>query len=172
MKNRSIFLILVIFLIFLFVIFYKGLNESSLYEPKSKIKKDIPVFTALTFFEEEKVSSKNIFAEDKFYLLNIWASWCLPCKDEHPFLVSLSDYKQLEIIGLNYKDNLKNAKSFLNKFGNPYQKILLDKDGTKSIEWGAFGVPETFLIYKNKILRKFVGPLNMRSVKEIEGILK
>ena len=172
MKNRLIFLFLVIFLIFLFVIFYKGLKESSLYEPKSEIKKDIPVFTALTLFEEEKVSSKNIFAKDKFYLLNIWASWCLPCKDEHPFLLSLSDYKQLEIIGLNYKDNLKNAKKFLNEFGNPYRKIFIDKDGTKSIEWGAFGVPETFLIYENKILRKFVGPLNVKSVREIESILK
>ncbi len=172
MKNRIIPFFIVIFSIFLFVIFYKGLNKSSLYEPNNEIKKDIPTFSALTFFDNKEISSKSIFDKDNFYLLNIWASWCVPCRDEHPLLLSLSRNKKIKIIGLNYKDNSKNAEKFLEELGNPYKKILLDKDGTKSIEWGAFGVPETFLIYENKIFKKFIGPLNMESVKTIEKIIK
>ena len=67
---------------------------------------------------------------------------------------------------------MKNALKFIDELGNPYSIILLDKDGTKSIEWGAFGVPETFLIYNNQIIKKFIGPLNLKSVKEIERTLK
>ena len=172
MKNRIISLLIIVSLILVFIIFYKSLNKSSLYEPNNEIKKDIPTFSALTFFDDKEISSKSIFDKDNFYLLNIWASWCVPCRDEHPLLLSLSRNKKIKIIGLNYKDNSKNAEKFLKELGNPYKTILLDKDGTKSIEWGAFGVPETFLIYENKIFKKFIGPLNVESVKTIEKIIK
>ena len=76
--------------------------------------------------------------------MNIWASWCVPCRDEHPFLMNLSDEKNIKIIGLNYKDNNENAKNFLSILNNPYDTILLDLDGTIAIEWGAYGVPESF----------------------------
>tara|TARA_Y100001958_G_C21065528_1_gene426910 strand:+ start:72 stop:587 length:516 start_codon:yes stop_codon:yes gene_type:complete len=171
MKSKIISFLIIITLILVFIILYKGLKKSNFYEPKSKIE-NIPEFTAITFFKKKKVNTQNIFFKDKFYLFNIWASWCVPCKDEHPLLVSLSNNDQLEIIGLNYKDNLKNAEKFLNELGNPYKKILIDRDGTKAIEWGAFGVPETFLVFENKILKKFIGPLNIKSVKEIEEIIK
>ena len=87
-------------------------------------------------------------------------------------LVDLSENDQLEIIGLNYKDSLKNAEEFLNKLGNPYEKIIVDKNGTISIEWGAFGVPETFIIYNNKIIKKYIGPLNSELLIEIQKIIK
>ena len=125
MKNKIFPFLVVIFSIFLFVIFYKGLNKSSLYEPNNEIEKDIPVFSALTFFDKKEISSKNIFDKDRFYLLNVWASWCVPCRDEHPLLINLGQNKKLEIIGLNYKDNSKNAKKFLEEMGNPYKVILL-----------------------------------------------
>ena len=171
MKSKIISFLIIIPLILIFIILYIGLNKSKFYEPKSKIE-NIPEFTAITFFKKKKVNTQNIFFKDKFYLFNIWASWCVPCKDEHPLLVSLGNNDQLEIIGLNYKDNLKNAEKFLNELGNPYKKILIDRDGTKAIEWGAFGVPETFLVFENKIVKKFIGPLNIKSVKEIEEIIK
>tara|TARA_Y100001958_G_C20984192_1_gene374210 strand:- start:202 stop:669 length:468 start_codon:yes stop_codon:yes gene_type:complete len=155
----------------MFVIFYKSLNKSNFYEPKSNIT-DIPKFLAKSFYSKEEVDSKKIFNQDKFYLLNIWASWCLPCRDEHFILVNLKKNEKLEIIGLNYKDNLDNAKRFLTELGDPYQTILLDQDGTIAIEWGAFGVPETFLIYKNKIIKKFIGPLNQKSYEDINQIIK
>ena len=171
MKNKIIIFLISILLLFIFSIFYKSLKKSNLYEPKNQIR-NIPQFSTLTFFEKKEVESKNIFNEDKFYLLNIWASWCIPCREEHPLLLSMSKNNKLSIIGLNYKDNLKNAKEFLNELGNPYKQILIDKSGTLSIEWGAFGVPETYLIYKNQIKKKFVGPLNIKSLKEIEKFVK
>ena len=136
------------------------------------ILKNIPEFSAITFFQKQEVNSKNIFDKDKFYLVNIWASWCIPCRDEHSFLLNLSKNDKMEIIGLNYKDNLKNAEKFLDELGNPYKKILIDKDGTKAIEWGAFGVPETFLVFENKIIKRFIGPLNIKSVKEIKKTIQ
>tara|TARA_B100000900_G_scaffold185954_1_gene157683 strand:- start:1020 stop:1535 length:516 start_codon:yes stop_codon:yes gene_type:complete len=171
MKKKITSLLIISILIFAFIIFYKSLNTINFYKPKSEIK-DIPKFLALSFHSNEKIDSKKIFNKDKYYLLNIWASWCVPCRDEHPILIDLNKYEKLEIIGLNYKDKLENAKKFLDELGDPYKKILLDKDGTKAIEWGAFGVPESFLIYKKKVVKKFIGPLNANSLLEIEQIIK
>ncbi len=171
MKKRIISSLIIVFLIFMFIIFYKSLNKSSFYEPTSQIK-NIPQFFAKSFYSKEKINSKKIFVKDKYYLLNIWASWCVPCREEHPLLLNLSKNKKIEIIGLNYKDKLSNAQKFLKELGDPYEIILLDQDGTKAIEWGAFGVPETFLIYKNKIVKKFIGPLDQNFLVEIEQIIK
>ena len=109
---------------------------------------------------------------DGIKLVNVWASWCITCLVEHPFLTKLSG-QNFKIIGLNYKDDLNNAKKFINEMGNPYSEIIIDNDGTISIELGAYGIPETFIIDKNKIiLKKFVGPINDQSLKEIESLLK
>jgi cytochrome c biogenesis protein CcmG/thiol:disulfide interchange protein DsbE len=87
--------------------------------------------------------------------------------------MQLSSNPSVRIIGLNYKDDLNNAKKFINEMGNPYSEIIIDNDGTISIELGAYGIPETFVIDKNKIiLKKFVGPINDQSLKEIESLLK
>ena len=87
-------------------------------------------------------------------------------------MVNLSNEKKLEIVGLNYKDNIVNAKSFLKELGNPYKKIISDKDGTIAIEWGAYGVPETFLIYNNKIIKKVIGPIDNKQFKEIKNFIE
>ena len=171
MRNKIIYFFLVIFFVFVFIIFYKGLSNSSKYVPKTDIK-NIPEFTTKSFFEKKSLNSKDIFHPNNFYLLNIWASWCVPCVDEHPLLINLSKNKKIKIIGLNYKDNFNNAEKFINKLGNPYSKILLDRDGTKAIEWGAFGVPETFLIHRNKIIKRYIGPLDLKSINEIENYIK
>ncbi len=155
----------------MFVIFYKGLNKSVFYEPKNKIE-NIPEFSAITFFQKQEVNSKNIFDKNKFYLVNIWASWCIPCRDEHFFLMKLSEMKNIEIIGLNYKDNPKKANLFLKELNNPYKFIFLDADGTLAIKWGAYGVPETFLINKQKIIKKIIGPLNDKTFLEIKEIIQ
>ena len=171
MKKKIISFLIVSSLIFIFIIFYKGLNRSNFYKPKSEIK-DIPQFLSISFYSKNIIDSKNIFNGEKYYILNIWASWCVPCRDEHPILFDLAKNDKLEIIGLNYKDKESNAKNFLDELGDPYEQILLDKDGTNAIEWGAIGVPETFLIYNNKIIKKFIGPLNQKSIKEIAQIIK
>ena len=73
---------------------------------------------------------------------------------------------------MNYKDNKKNANFFLNQLGNPYSQIIYDEDGTKAVEWGAYGVPESFLISNNKIIKKYIGPLNQQSIQEIKSLVK
>ena len=172
MKNKLLPSIIIISFITIFLIFYKGLQETNIYTPKSEIKKDIPIFSSVKFDRKEDVSSSEIFNSNKFYLLNIWASWCVPFRQEHAYLMRLSESDQVTLIGLNYKDNFNNAQNFLKKLGNPYETILLDEDGTTSIEWGAYGVPETFLIHKNKIVSKYIGPLNEELINEIYSIIK
>ena len=173
MKNKIKLSIIITFLIFCFVIFFKGLNNSYTYIPKIKNKKDIPTFEAKDFNSNTYIDSKRIFEEDIFYIVNIWASWCAPCRIEHPLLMGLSKNQSIKLIGLNYKDKLNNAKDFINEFGNPYSQIIIDNDGTLSVEFGAYGVPETFIIDKNKkIIKRFVGPINQKIVEEIRLIIK
>ena len=166
----SPFIYTIIFLIIFFVL-YRGLQNSNIYTPNLKIEKNIPPFKA-KIFENDNFVSEKIFQKDKFYLLNIWASWCVPCREEHSFLTNLSKEEKIEIIGLNYKDDKKNAKIFLKELGNPYNIILSDEDGTVAIEWGAYGVPETYLIYDNKIIKKIIGPINENSIVEIKMLIQ
>jgi len=172
MKIKIFPTFLIISLLIIFIIFYKGLQNPNIYTPNTNIEKNIPIFETKIFDSEDTVNSKNFFLDNKFYLLNIWASWCVPCRNEHSFLISLSKKRDIEIIGLNYKDNIKNAKNFIRELGNPYSVIFLDLDGTISIEWGAYGVPETFLIYDKKIIKKIIGPINDDSFAEIEKMIK
>ena len=172
MKNKIMpFSVIIIFGI-IFFIFYKGLEDSKIYTPDISINKKIPLFNTKEFFSGKNVQSSNIFELDKIYLLNIWSSWCIPCRQEHPFLMNLNLDNKVNIIGINYKDDLKNAKNFLKELGNPYKEIFIDIDGTIAIEWGAYGVPETFLIYNNKIIKKYIGPLNQELVDEINLFIK
>ena len=172
MKRKLITYSIALTFLIIFVVFFKSLKDTNIYIPEANITKDIPIFSAELLLSKNKLSSNEIFKLDKFYLLNIWASWCAPCRDEHHLLMSLSNNNKLNIIGMNYKDNEKNAKSFLAKLGNPYEKIIMDKNGINSIEWGAFGVPETFIIYNNKIIKKYIGPLNQELFLEIQKMIK
>ena len=173
MKNKLTLFVIVIFLSFCFVVFYKGLNTPNNYMPKVNERKNIPTFKAKDFHSNSFINSDKIFEEKVFYIVNIWASWCVPCRKEHSLLMELSKNQSVKLIGLNYKDNIKNAKIFINELGNPYSQILIDDDGTLSVEFGAYGVPETFLINKNKkIISKFLGPLNQETFEEIQSIIK
>ena len=172
MKNKLIPYSIILIFLTIFAVFYKSLKDTNIYTPETKINNNIPIFSAELLLSKENLTSTEIFKMDEFYLLNIWASWCAPCRDEHSILMSLSKNNKLNVIGMNYKDNKKNAKSFLDELGNPYEKIIVDKNGTNSIEWGAFGVPETFIIYNNKIIKKYIGPLNQKLLMEIQKTIK
>ena len=173
MKNKILLFTIVLFLIFCFVILFKSLNNSNIYVPKTVSEKTLVNFNSKNFFSEVEISSDQIFVGNEFYILNIWSSWCSPCRDEHPKLMQLSKNSSVKLIGLNYKDNPKNAKKFIDILGNPYSMIIIDENGTISIELGAYGVPETFIINKDKkIIKKFIGPLSEESIKEINLILK
>jgi cytochrome c biogenesis protein CcmG/thiol:disulfide interchange protein DsbE len=111
-------------------------------------------------------------------VLNVWASWCIPCRDEAPLLLKLAEDKRVRLTGLNYKDQAENARRFLGRYGNPYVANGADVSGRAGIEWGVYGVPETFVIGKDGIISyKLVGPVteeNLDSVlkPEIEKALK
>tara|TARA_B000000437_G_C11483517_1_gene239879 strand:- start:5 stop:523 length:519 start_codon:yes stop_codon:yes gene_type:complete len=172
MKIKSVPLIVSLLFITFFIIFFKGLKNSNIYVPNINYEKEIPSFTTQFFDTNIKINSDEIFKEDYYYLMNIWSSWCLPCREEHRFLMELNKEKNLKIIGFNYKDNIKDAKNFLDELKNPYSKIFLDEDGLIAIEWGAYGVPESFLIYNKKIIKKVIGPLNTNFVDEIKRLIK
>ena len=171
MKNKFSIL-LIVFFTFIFIIFYKGLNNSNIYVPSTQVEKDVPDLKVKLLRSQNEIELKSLFEGNEFYLINIWSSWCGPCREEHPILMNLKNQKNINIIGLNYKDNKANAEKFLSELGNPYYEILEDNNGSKSIELGAYGVPESFLIHQNKIIRKYIGPLNQNLFTEINNLIK
>ena len=108
----------------------------------------------------------------KVSVVNVWASWCVPCHDEAPLLTELGKDKRLQIVGINYKDAPDNARRFLGRYGNPFGIVGVDSNGRASIEWGVYGVPETFVIGRDgAIAYKMVGPVtvdNFQSVLRVE----
>ena len=172
MKKKFLPLFMVMVFGFIFIIFYKGLEDSNIYTPDTKLKNKVPIFKTKDFYSGVSLNSSDIFEFDKNYLLNIWSSWCVPCRQEHPLLMKLNEDSKIIIIGMNYKDNKKNAQSFLKELGNPYEMVLVDLDGTIAIDWGAYGVPESYLIYNNKIIKKFIGPLNQQLINEMKLLVK
>ena len=172
MKNKLIPLSIISVFIIIFIIFFKGLQNTNIYTPDAKSILEVPSVSVKLFNSNEIVNTLEIFSSDKFYLLNIWSSWCVPCRQEHSILMDLTKNDNLKVIGINYKDTKKNANNFLKELGNPYDKIIFDNKGTNSIEWGAYGVPESFLINKNKIIKKYIGPLSEESMKEIKLFIK
>jgi len=172
MKNKLIPLSIVFVFAIIFIIFYKGLQNTNIYTPNSKSSFEVPSVSVKLFNSNETVNTLEIFSSDKFYLLNIWSSWCVPCRQEHSILMELTKNDNLKVIGINYKDTKKNANNFLKELGNPYDNIIFDNKGTNAIEWGAYGVPESFLINNNKIIKKYTGPLNKGSMEEIKLFIK
>ena len=173
MKNKILLTVLIFFLIFCFAIFLKSLNTSSIYVPEKSEKRELPEFVATELFSNKEITSNEIFKDSDFYILNIWASWCAPCREEHPQLMELSSNLSVKIIGLNYKDNPKKAKKFLKELGNPFSTSIMDKTGIIAIEFGGYGIPETFIINKDKkIIKTFIGNLTEDALKEINSIIK
>ena len=173
MSKNIKFLGLLLTLIIIFIILLKGLNVSKDYSnEKLKSKIDFSL-NAKKLFSDEIINISDLFDKNSPSVVNIWASWCAPCREEHQFLMKLKDMN-INIIGINYKDSPKNAKNFLSSLGNPYSEVITDNDGTKSIEFGAIGVPETFIISgkTNEIIKKYIGPLTSDNLIEIKNLLK
>ena len=103
----------------------------------------------------------------KVWLLNVWASWCVSCRAEHPLLNEIAATGMTEIVGLNYKDSPQDARAWLQQWGNPYVSVPVDANGTVGIDWGVYGVPETFVIDSKGIIRhKHIVPLNRKALQE------
>ncbi|PPR47995.1 MAG: Thiol:disulfide interchange protein DsbE [Alphaproteobacteria bacterium MarineAlpha5_Bin9] len=162
----------VLFLPIIITIFLFGILVSYLLSdrdankpPSALLNKNIPNFSTVNLFDEnKKLFKKDI--EDKVTLINFFASWCIPCKQEHPLLEDLQKkFPNLIIVGFNHKDSKKDAIKFLEENGNPYTFIGID-DGSIGLEFGVFGLPETFMTDKNgKIIFKHIGPLDKKTIK-------
>lgn len=152
MNKNYLILLPLAFVVIISLFFIWNLN----FEKKEPlIISDIPNFSMTDL--NGKQTDRSIFKEDKYKLINVWATWCINCKLEHGFLMSLKN-QNYEIIGLNYKDNLDKANRWLIQFGNPFSKNIFDQNGELGFELGVAGAPETYLVNKqNKILYKHIG---------------
>jgi cytochrome c biogenesis protein CcmG, thiol:disulfide interchange protein DsbE len=104
----------------------------------------------------------------KVSVVNVWASWCIPCHDEAPLLTALGQDKRIQVVGINYKDDADNARRFLGRYGNPFGIVGVDGNGRAAIEWGVYGVPETFVVGRSgKILFKLVGPITPDNIDTV-----
>jgi cytochrome c biogenesis protein CcmG/thiol:disulfide interchange protein DsbE len=120
----------------------------------------LPALTGLNNDGTEVPGLAPSMFKGKVTLVNVWASWCIPCHDEAPLLTELAKDKRLQMIGINYKDTPDNARRFLGRYGNPFHAVGVDGNGRAGIEWGVYGVPETFIVGpEGTILYKLVGPV-------------
>ena len=171
MKIRLTFIFILILISFTLIIFFKSLFENKNYIPE-KTKK-IENISIEEFYSGKNLKIIELFENEKYIIINIWASWCVPCRQEHQYIKNISEIVNLKVIGLNYKDKKDNAQKFLDELGNPYDIILKDPKGTKSIFLGAYGVPETYVIDRElNILKKYIGPINSANEIEIKRLVE
>ncbi len=156
---------LVIFLV-LAAFLFKGLHLDPREVPSPLIDKPAPAFTLPQLHDPKKTFSPQDML-GKVWLLNVWASWCVSCREEHPFLVALSEQKIVPIYGLDYKDKRADAEAVLRNGGDPYTLTAFDADGRVGIDYGVYGVPETYVIDKKGVIRyKQTGPINPQNLRE------
>ena len=147
----------------------KSLHNENVYLSSDNLKKNVNLSS------DENIYSSSDSLKKKYTLINFFASWCAPCKIEHPLFFILSeDFPNLFLLGINYKDKKKDAISYLKKDGNPYNFVGFDKEGRLGLEFGVIGLPETFIINnEGKIIYKHLGPLNKKIIKnEIIPLLR
>lgn len=156
---------LVVFLV-LAGFLYVGLGLDPHEVPSPLINKPAPAFNLPQLHDSTK-SFSQAEMKGKVWLLNVWSSWCVSCKEEHPLLLSLAQQNIVPIYGLDYKDKKEDAEAWLNQAGNPYALNVMDRDGRVGINYGVYGVPETYVIDKQGIIRyKQIGPVTNESLNE------
>ena len=143
-----------------------GLKNDPKRVPSPLVGKPAPRFELPTLYDpEEKITPEKL--RGKVWLLNVWASWCVSCRAEHEVIKRLARMNLVPVYGLNYKDEEADAKAWLGQLGNPYEASLVDREGNVGIDWGVYGVPETFVIDKKGIIRhKVIGPVNDEILQE------
>ena len=169
---QNIIKILIVgFFTFLIGIFYLSLNKDFNYDTKKLVGNELNVITLENFIGKNSISTNDLKKND-FTLINFWASWCSPCRTEHPVLMKLNKEKNLKLLGINFKDKQNLAKIFLDELGNPYDFIATDYQGKQSVNFGVYGIPESILINKELIiLKKYIGPLTNDDFNEIKEII-
>ena len=134
--------------------------------PSPLVNKPVPVFRLPTLADpNQQLSPQDL--RGKVWILNVWASWCVACREEHPVLVDFAKAGLVPLYGLNYKDKRPDAQAWLAKFGNPYQHSLSDVDGLVGIDLGVYGVPETFVVDRDGVIRfKHIGPVTPEVLRD------
>lgn len=155
--------IVLIFLIFLFQLLNKDVTKLS----SALIEKPVPEFEMQTLYSDITLLNSNDINSSNVALVNVWASWCIPCRAEHEILMLLSKIEGLDLYGINYKDKKINALNFLNNLGNPFKKIGVDKNGRSSMVWGVYGIPETFITHKGTVIYKHIGPIHLNELENV-----
>ena len=154
--------IFVVVLAFLFVGLFRDPREV----PSPLIGKPAPAFSLARLHEPEaRLSTQDM--RGQVWLLNVWASWCVSCRVEHPLLLELSKANVVPVVGLDYKDKPDEGKAWLAQQGDPYRVSVMDIDGRVGIDWGVYGVPETFVIDKSGVIRyKHIGPVTAQALQQ------
>ena len=172
--KRSIFVLLpLIVFIGLAALFFLRLGTDDSRLPSVLIGKpapqtNLPAMPGLVRDGQPVPGVSNATFQGHVTLVNVWASWCVPCADEVPYLAQLAKDKRIQLVGFNYKDSADNARRFLGRYGNPYIATGQDLNGSEAIEWGVYGVPETFVVGKDgRIAYKLVGPIGAENLKAV-----
>ena len=162
----------VVFFLILSIFFYLLIIDRNPSEiPSNLLNKNVPIFEAESLFKDKKFISSNEF-KDEIILVNFFATWCKPCRDEHVYIKRFTNERGIKVIGINYKDNTEKTIKWLKDLGNPYKDILIDKNGKIAIDWGVYGIPETFVINSNGIIKyRHVGPITNKIYKKINLII-
>ena len=172
MQKNIIKLFIVLLIIFIIGVFFIGLNKNSIYDTKDLVGQKITKIQ-LDHLTDKRIITDDDLKKNDFTLINFWASWCAPCRDEHPILLKLSNEENLKLLGVNFKDKKNNAIEFLKKLGDPYDDLTKDESGKHSINFGIYGIPESILIDKDLIIiKKFIGPISKNDYDFIKNIVR
>lgn len=146
---------------------YVGLSLNPREVPSPLVGRPAPAFALPALFDSERTITERDLAGQPVTVFNVWASWCAACIEEHPVLSGWVKRRELPLVGLNYKDDAVKARAWLARFGNPFDRIAVDREGRVGIDWGVYGVPETFVVDHAGVIRyKHIGPLTPKVIAE------
>ena len=173
MKKKITIIPLIIFLFILSIFFYLLIIDRDISRlPSNLLDKKVPSFETKSILKNENFISTDEFGNEKV-LVNFFATWCKPCRDEHAFIKRFADDQNIKVIGINYKDDSRKTIKWLQKLGNPYSSVAIDKNGKIAIDWGVYGIPETFVISsKGEIKYRHVGAVTPKIYKKINQLIK
>ena len=165
-KFFYIFPLFVFFCVIIVFFYFLIIKQDPTELPSSLINKKAPRFETLSLFNNENFIFEKEFGRE-IVIVNFFATWCGPCRVEHKYIISLSKEKGIKVIGINYKDDPEKAIQWLNELGNPYSNIAIDLNGRIGMDWGVYGIPETFIVNKNKIIKhRQAGPITKEVYKD------
>ena len=173
MKKQLLIIPSILFVLILSTYFYLLIIERNPLElPSNLLDKNVPNFEAESLLKNEIFVSSKEFGNE-IILVNFFATWCGPCRDEHVYIKRFANEKGIRVIGINYKDSSGNAIEWLKNLGNPYSDVPVDKNGRIAIDWGVYGIPETFIVNSKGIIKyRHVGAITKKIYKKINLLIK